>query len=762
VRLLIILASVSVAAPATATAQCYTARDGSPYDFTAAGGTLYQTDFSGDPLGDFPASLEFKQGAMEVARWNGRPALKASTASTFVIPLSAPLPQSFTVEVGVVNRNTKQVGAETIEIYGGRSPNSGQGTAHAAYGPINWRVEGGGANAAAPFNSDDSDVCIGQETTVRLQVDGDRLRFYADERRLASVPNAKFLRGPGLVVSLGGRDDAANAVYVTRIRVAGGGGAVPVASAPPAASTPIPTDAPAGVTSAPPGTTSTATVTAAPTATTATTAPVPTTVAAHSGETSTAATSTTASQATLGGTTPTAMDAADRNRPAALPLSAPTGLAAKYVGGGRYTFTWNVAAGASELTEYELWLKSSQCPSYCRLSLPGLTDTTYVPPPFEFTGAMEVHVKAVEADREPSPNSAPLALEPTPRYKGVYRVTVTGFRVNEETTDNPLEIDGKRDEVLVRAWANLYGPGGLIGSSAVESKVHGDRNADAWSLANSPAVRIKAGSASALGGLRTGDVHRAQPGTPPNTISFPLMVWEGTLQEGENALVIVPTIWEVDRAPAWQPVPLPEPERDLIAAVGQYAAARFVPGVTQAADLTTEYLTRLRRAYRQQLDAIPDWALRASLRARAIRALALLPSASMPVDSVDEALVREATRIRTELGDMGGPEALELSEHGPAVQQRVLEFYAKWAPALAALLNNADRPIGIYSKDGSQAFRANLVHLDFRAAEFFIAGGHGLPPGELELTYTDRVFGSAEGFLSNGSYTLYLRVERLQ
>ena len=58
---------------------------------------------------------------------------------------------------------------------------------------------------------------------VRLLVDGEKLKLYADERRLASVPNAKFLRATGLVVALAGRDDADNAVYVTSVRVSGGG-----------------------------------------------------------------------------------------------------------------------------------------------------------------------------------------------------------------------------------------------------------------------------------------------------------------------------------------------------------------------------------------------------------------------------------------------------------------------------------------------------------------------------------------------------------
>ncbi|MGE5926055.1 MAG: hypothetical protein ACM357_01780 [Gemmatimonadota bacterium] len=757
-----ILAGLAAAlgSPATAFAQCYTAREGAAYDFVPAGGTLYATDFSGDAPGDFPASLEFKEGAMEVVRWRGQPALKASSPSTFVIPLGAPLPESFTVEIGVVNRNTKQVGAETIAIYGGRSPNAGQGTVRAEYGPISWHLSGGGANAGAQFGSDDADVCIGQETTVRLKVDGDKVRFYVDERRLASVPSARFLRAPGLIVSLAGRDDMDNAVYVTRIHVAGGSGAPAIAAARPAAP---------AVSTAPAPSVTAATSPAAPTPTTTTTAvsptasPAPATTGAvplSGAGTSAATESAPVTQATLQGTQPVAIESADRlSGTVAAPLGAPTGLRAKYVGRGRFAFLWNAATGATPgLTEYEVWVKSNECANPCRVTMAGLTDTIVTSAStFDYTGPVSAQVRAVETGRDPSPASVPVALPPIPRYKGVYRVAVTGLRVNRETIDNPAEIDGKRDEVLVRAWANTYAAGGaLVGSAAVESKVHGDRNADAWSLANSPTVRIKAGSASLLGGLRTGDEHRAQAGTAPNTVSFPLLVWEGSLRESEEQLVVVPTVWEVDRAPAWQPVPLPEPERELLQAIGQYAAARFVPAATQEVQLTTEYLARLRQLYGLALSDAPDWALTAALRAQAMRAISLLPREGVPADSVDDVLLREAARIRTELGDMGGPEAAAVSQYAPGAAQQLLKIYAAWAPTLAALMNNADRPIGIYSRDGAQQFDAQMIRLDFAGAERIVAGAHGGPPGELAVRYVDKVLGA------NGDYTLFLRVERLQ
>ncbi|HEU4827651.1 MAG TPA: hypothetical protein VFT04_00515, partial [Gemmatimonadales bacterium] len=666
--------------------------------------------------------------SLEVAQWRGQRALKASAQSEFVIPLPGPLPQTFTVEVGVVNRNTKQVGAETIVIYGGRNPNSGAGSTRAEYGPIMWGLSGGGVTAGAQFGSDDADVCIGQETTVRLSMDGEKLKLYADERRLASVPNAKFLRAPGLVIALAGRDDMDNAVYVTRIRVAGGAGAPSVASTP----------------SLPP------TTAASPTPTTAGMPTVATVEPATVEPAATPTGATTVSQATLGGNTPTAIEEADRKgMETTPPLAAPTDLRAKYVRSGRMAFVWNTAAGATPgVTAYELWLKSTECPTYCRVNMAGMTDTIQIPEnTFDYTGQVSVHVRAVEEGRDPSPNSVPIALPPVPRYKGVYRITATGIRVDHETTDNPLEIDGKRDEVLVRAKGEVFLGGQSVPGSGffVESKVHGDRNAVAWSNATSPTVRIKAGTASLLGGLKTGDEHRSPAGTPPNTISFPLIIWEGSLRDVGERVVIVPTVWEVDRAPDWTLLALPEPERDLIEALGRYAAATVSPTLEKTYVGTG--FDAVRTYYRGALDNLPDWALEAAMRAGALPPVPMVPG-QIRADSVDDALLAAAARIRAELADMGGTEAAEATTWANSTLDRLLNLYATWAPRLAALLNNEDRPIGIYAQDGQQRLDAQLIHLGFREAEHLANSAVEIP-----VRYVDKIGG--------GDYTLFLRVERL-
>ena len=129
---------------------------------------------------------------------------------------------------------------------------------------------------------------------------------------------------------------------------------------------------------------------------------------------------------------------------------------------------------------------------------------------------------------------------------GRFRVTLNGFFVSHETNDHALEVDGKHDEVYIVAdIAEFDATGGIASRSSLQSRVLGDIQG----FEDAPA-RLPAGSASSLGGLKTGD---NVPGDDPwrrtrtpGSSRPPLLLWEGTLTRGERGVVIVPTIWEWD------------------------------------------------------------------------------------------------------------------------------------------------------------------------------------------------------------------------
>ncbi len=132
---------------------------------------------------------------------------------------------------------------------------------------------------------------------------------------------------------------------------------------------------------------------------------------------------------------------------------------------------------------------------------------------------IEAQERAAE-DTQPRVVAAPVIHPP-----GKYRISVSGFTVNHQTDDDPLQLDGKGDEVYLSVQV-LTTALSLPASRLVETPIIGDKNG----FPN----RIAAGSASDLGGLRTGDrVH----------LPTPLVLWEGPIPGG---LLVTPTVWEWD------------------------------------------------------------------------------------------------------------------------------------------------------------------------------------------------------------------------
>jgi OOP family OmpA-OmpF porin len=192
------------------------------YDFIPGQRTLFYADFTDEEVGNFPRRLEFKTGSMEVVELDGQRALKASSPSGFVVPLPENLPQKFTIEVDVINRNDRSTAAATIKIYGGTAAKTDADAERTrlSFGHTGWDVTGGGTDSRANFTSEEADAYMGQPVSVRVLGDGAYLKLYADGRRLANVPNGAFMRGRGIFVAMEGRDNETGAVYITRIRVA--------------------------------------------------------------------------------------------------------------------------------------------------------------------------------------------------------------------------------------------------------------------------------------------------------------------------------------------------------------------------------------------------------------------------------------------------------------------------------------------------------------------------------------------------------------
>ena len=128
-----------------------------------------------------------------------------------------------------------------------------------------------------------------------------------------------------------------------------------------------------------------------------------------------------------------------------------------------------------------------------------------------------------------------------------YRVTINGFEANHGTTEDLLRKDGSGDEVYAAANVAVLDrvtPRFLANPTTVKSLVHGD--------AGNYGGRVQAGSASPTGGMQRGDHFPASidPSSgsagAPSTSTFPLLLFEGPLTNGQEVIIIHPTLWEWD------------------------------------------------------------------------------------------------------------------------------------------------------------------------------------------------------------------------
>lgn len=129
-----------------------------------------------------------------------------------------------------------------------------------------------------------------------------------------------------------------------------------------------------------------------------------------------------------------------------------------------------------------------------------------------------------------------------------FRVTMNGFHVHHETKDNALETDGRFDEI--RLMTNIYvinSKGEVVPQRSIKSSVMCDgtfRDPDGIRT-----FRLEGGR-----GFKAGDDFptRSPWAIDPRGFNVldlpPIPLFEGRLVKDSNAVVIIPSIWEMDGA----------------------------------------------------------------------------------------------------------------------------------------------------------------------------------------------------------------------
>ena len=153
------------------------------YDFKPGDRILYASDFSGDEVGDFPKSMEFKSGALETVEWQGSRWLRATADSKFYLMLPENLPERFTMEFDFSIPSNGEVW-----IY--FTPDESRLLSFGGLGTAAVRNSQAGVDGRGGVAKQDAEVV----RRARVMGDGKYLKVYLDDTRVLNVPNADMGR----------------------------------------------------------------------------------------------------------------------------------------------------------------------------------------------------------------------------------------------------------------------------------------------------------------------------------------------------------------------------------------------------------------------------------------------------------------------------------------------------------------------------------------------------------------------------------------
>jgi OmpA-OmpF porin, OOP family len=171
------------------------------YDFEPGERPILSVDYSEDNLGDFPRRFDLIAGSWDVIDWQGDRYLRAVSGGALAIVLPETLPEKFTLETAV----SVQHGNAYFSITPGPAyeipPRNYRGSAvsvHFTEAGVTG-VQGGGPRVMSPH---DHQLVSTSVLPLRVMADGEHMKVYFGEQRVANVPNAVFPRSDTLYVSV--------------------------------------------------------------------------------------------------------------------------------------------------------------------------------------------------------------------------------------------------------------------------------------------------------------------------------------------------------------------------------------------------------------------------------------------------------------------------------------------------------------------------------------------------------------------------------
>lgn len=190
-------------------------------DFVPGENVLLYDDYSTDNVGDFPRAFELIDGSFEIIEWQGERYMRALSGGIFAIPLPETLPEKFTIEyaVNLPHGNAYARLMPGRAYYGPKRDYKGSAVSiEHTKGGIRG-IGGVGPESQASF---DAAVVRDAIAPVWVMADGDHMKVYVGEKRVANVPNAVFPRSDTLFIAVGSAT-ADKPILIGTVRIAGGG-----------------------------------------------------------------------------------------------------------------------------------------------------------------------------------------------------------------------------------------------------------------------------------------------------------------------------------------------------------------------------------------------------------------------------------------------------------------------------------------------------------------------------------------------------------
>jgi len=194
------------------------------YDFIPGERVLFAEDYADVKIGDFPVRLEFLNGNMEVVDWEDTRWIRATAGSAFAIKLPETLPDRFTLEFPVHWKHGNQWMRILFEESDNPVRPRGVGWYKTPHVLIDERYTG-----IEDLDKDEPtsttrvrDRITGGTPTLRVMADGEHVKVFLDEKRVANIPQVDLGRSSTVYFVIADATDE-NPMFVGPIRIAAGG-----------------------------------------------------------------------------------------------------------------------------------------------------------------------------------------------------------------------------------------------------------------------------------------------------------------------------------------------------------------------------------------------------------------------------------------------------------------------------------------------------------------------------------------------------------